>query len=59
MARSEDFEKRGNCKQGHCSLIGKAAWTDLKRGCTVPKMHDMCGRSGYKCQKLFSNSPKQ
>ena len=35
------------------------AWCDLKRSCTVLKLHDMCHNPKCKCQKQISFSPNQ
>ena len=58
MTKGNHFEKRGKCKHGNCCLIGKAAWTDLTNDCTVLELHNMCVRSGCKCQKQLKTSPK-
>ena len=50
MTKGEYFQKKAKCKHGHCGLMSNSAWTDLNSHCTVLKLHDICGKSGCKCQ---------
>ena len=53
------MEKKGNCKHGHRSTIGKAAWCDLNEDGFFLKLHDLCPNSKCKCQKQVECTPRQ
>ena len=59
MTRGEDFIKNAKCTHGHISALSNSAWCDLKKNCTVLKLHDMCHNPKCKCQKQFTFSPNQ
>ena len=55
----EDFIKRGNCKNNHCSSISNSAWTDLNSKSNILKLHDKCPNPKCGCQKTFTFRPHQ
>ena len=59
MTRGQDFVKNAKCTHGHRSAMSKSAWCDLKKNCTVSKLHDMCHNPKCKCQKQITFTPKQ
>ena len=59
MTRGLDFIRNANCTHGHPSAMPNSAWCDLKKKCTILKLHDMCHNSKCKCQKQITFSPKQ
>ena len=42
MTKGESFVKNAKCTPGHRSAMSDSAWCDLKKNCTVLKLHDMC-----------------
>ena len=59
MTRGENFQKRGKCRNGHCSSLSRSAWSDLNKNGTILKLHDICPNQNCKCQKQITFSPKQ
>ena len=59
MTRAENVFKNAKCKHGHRSAMSNSAWCDLKKDCTVLKLHDMCHNPKCKCQKQITFTPKQ
>ena len=59
MTRGENFQKRGKCRNNHCSSLSGSAWTDLNKNGTILKLHDMCPNQNGKCQKQITFTPKQ
>ena len=59
MKKAEDFIKNAKCSHGHRSAMSTSAWCDLKKNCTVLKLHDMCHNPKCKCQKQIIFIPKQ
>ena len=59
MTRGDNFQKRGKCKNGHCSTLSGSAWTDLNKNGTILKLHDMCPNQNCRCQKQITFSPRQ
>ena len=59
MTRGEDLNKNSKSTHGHKSAMSKSAWCDLKKNCTVLKLHDMCHNPKCKCQKQFNFFPNQ
>ena len=59
MTRGENFQKRGKCRNGHCSSLSGSAWSDLNKNGTILKLHDMCPNQNCKCQKQITFTPKQ
>ena len=59
MTRGQDFIKNAKCSHGHRSTMSNSAWCDLKKNCTVLKLHDMCHNPKCKCQKQITFNPKQ
>ena len=59
MTRSQDFIKNAKCTHGHRSAMSNSAWCDLKKNCTVLKLHDMSHNPKCKCQKQITFSPNQ
>ena len=59
MTRGETFVKIAKCKHGHRLFISNSAWCDLKKNCTVLKLHDMCHNPKGNCQKQHTFAPKQ
>ena len=59
MTKGPDFIKSGKCSHGHRSAMSNSAWCDLKKNCTVLKLHDMCHNPTCKCQKQITFSPNQ
>ena len=59
MTRGESFVKSGKCTHGHGSATSNSACCDLKKNCTVLKLHDFCHNPIGKCQKQITFSPNQ
>ena len=59
MTGGEDFIRNAKCTHGHRSAMSTSAWCDLKKNCTVLKLHNMCHNPNCKCQKQITFSPKQ
>ena len=59
MNRAENFIKNAKCKHGHRSVMSNSAWCDLKKKCSVSKLHDMCHNPKCNCQKQITFTPKQ
>ena len=59
MTRGEDLIRNAKCTHGHRSAMSNSAWCDLKKYCTVLKLHDMCDIPKCKCQKQITFSPNQ
>ena len=59
MTRAENFMKRAKCKHGHRSAMSNSAWCDLKKDCTVLRVHDTCHNPKGYCQKQITFTPKQ
>ena len=38
--------------------MSNLAWSDLSKGCTVLKLHDMCQNPKCNCQKQITFAPK-
>ena len=57
MTRGEDFIKNAKCTHGHQSAMSNSAWCDLKKDCTVLKLHDMCHNPKCKGQMQITFSP--
>ena len=49
MKRGEGFNKKGEGKKNHCSIMSNFAWSDLNTKGTLKKLHDSCPKSN--CQK--------
>ena len=59
MTRAENFFKNAKCTHCHRSAVSNSAWCDLKKNCTVSKLHDMCRNPNCNCQKEIIFTPKQ
>ena len=59
MTRGEDFIKRGNCKNNHCSSMSNSAWCDLNSKVNILKLHDNCPNPKCGCQKIITFTPHQ
>ena len=59
MTRAESFMENAKCKHGHRSAMSNSAWCDLTKNCTVLKLHDICHKPKYDCQKQITFTPKQ
>ena len=59
MSRGQYFIKNAKCTHGHRSAMSNSAWCDLKKNCTVLKLHDMCHNPKCKCQKMITFTPNQ
>ena len=59
MTRGENFQKRGKCRNGHCSTLSGVAWTDLNKNGTILKLRDICPNKNCKCQKQITFTPRQ
>ena len=59
MTKGQDFNKNAKCTHGHRSAMSNSAWCDLKKNCTVLKLHDMCQNPKGKCQKQITFTPNQ
>ena len=53
MTKGEDFIKRGECKNNHCSSKSNSAWTDLNSKGNTLKLHDKCPKPKCGCQKNY------
>ena len=59
MTKGEDFNKRGNCKNNHCSSMSNSAWCDLNSKGNIVKLHDKCANLKCNSQKIITFSPHQ
>ena len=59
MTRGEKFVKKAKWTHGHWSAMSNSAWCDLKKKCTVIKLHDICHNPKCDCQKQITFTPKQ
>ena len=59
MTKGEDLLRNAKCKHGHQSAISNSAWCDLKKNCTVLKLHDMCHNPKCNCRKQITFTLKQ
>ena len=59
MTKGENFFKRGNCKNNHCSSMSNSAWTDLNSKGNMLKLHDKCRNLKCGCQKIITITPHQ
>ena len=59
MTRGENFVKNAKCTHGHRSAMSISTRCDLKKDCTVLKLHVMCHNPKCNCQKQFTLTPKQ
>ena len=58
MNKGEDFIRNAKYKHGRRSAMSNSAWCDLKKNCTLLKLHDMCHNPKCNCQKQITFSPK-
>ena len=59
MTTGEIFQKKAKYEHGFCSPMSNLPWIDLRNGFNVLRLHDVCGKSGCKCQKQLSSSSRQ
>ena len=59
MTKSEDFIKRGRCKNNHFSSMSKSAWTDFNSKSNILKLLDKCPNPKCGCQKIINFTPHQ
>ena len=59
MTGAENFYKKGNCKNIHCSSMSNSAWCDLNSRGNILKQHDKCLNPKRNCQKLITFTPRQ
>ena len=59
MTRAESLIKHAKCKHGHRSAMSNSAWCDLKKDCTVLKLHDMCHNPKFNCRTQITFTPRQ
>ena len=57
MTRRESFLKKRKIKNEHCSGMSSLARCDLKSKNDILKLHDMCPKAKYKCQKQNKFTP--
>ena len=58
MTKGENSMRNAKCELGHGSILSKRAWCDLKKNCTVLKLHDMCHSPKCNCQKQITFTAK-
>ena len=59
MTKGENFMKKENCKNGHCSSMSNSASFDLNSEGDILKLHDLCSTPKCKCQKRITFTPRQ
>ena len=59
MTVGEDFMKKGNCKNKHCLVMSKSAWTDFNSRGNILKLHDKCPNPKCGCQNIITFTPHQ
>ena len=59
MTKGEDFIKRRECKNNHCSSMSNSAWTDLNSNGNILKLHGKCPNPKCGCQKIITFKPHQ
>ena len=57
MTRAENFNKKGKCKNNHCSSMSSSACSDLNKDCNILKLHDKCPNPKCNCQKIITFTP--
>ena len=57
MTRGEGFDKKGKCKNDHCSAMSNLEWSDLNTKSNIIKLHVNCPNCN--CQKFITFAPNQ
>ena len=59
MTRREDFNKKGRCRNKHCSSLSISAWCDLNSKGNILKLLDKCPNPKCDYQKIITFKPHQ
>ena len=59
MTRAENFMRKGNSKNIHCSSMSNWAWCDINSKSDISKLHEKCPNPKCNCQKIITFTPHQ